>query len=109
MNASSPRRSGRSPVSRFELRTAHRGGRSPRLGARAACGLLLLAMGLPAQTAWTNRTPAVSPGARSSPGLAYDPVRGRTVMFGGVAPSQATYTDTWEWDGSTWQQRNVPG
>jgi len=37
--------------------------------------------------------------------MAYDVLRGRTVLFGGhhVAPS------TWEWDGSSWQRMAVSG
>ena len=37
--------------------------------------------------------------------MAYDSVRGVTVMFGGADPS-GVRGDTWEWDGTTWTQRN---
>jgi hypothetical protein len=49
---------------------------------------------------WTQRTPAQSPPARSGHGLAFDLVRGRTVLFGGSG-----FADTWEWDGTTWFPR----
>lgn len=54
-------------------------------------------------TTWTQRTPALSPPARSSVAC-YDTARSRVVLFGGVAgPSQQTlFDDTWEWDGVTW-------
>ena len=51
---------------------------------------------------WTNLTPAVSPAARAWQSMAYDSMRGRTVLFGGYNGSQLG--DTWEWDGSSWTQ-----
>jgi len=36
------------------------------------------------------------------PAMAYDSARGRTVLFGGW--NGAEFGDTWEWDGTTWQQ-----
>jgi hypothetical protein len=55
---------------------------------------------------WIERMPAglPAPSARANHALAFDSVRGRTVLFGGS--SDAGYlADTWEWDGSNWQQR----
>jgi hypothetical protein len=40
------------------------------------------------------------PSARET-AMAFDPVRGVVVLFGGVGPLQ----DTWEWNGSAWTQR----
>jgi hypothetical protein len=37
---------------------------------------------------------------RPKPGLSYDSVRARTVLFGGTAGASGT----WEWDGATWTQ-----
>ncbi len=37
--------------------------------------------------------------------MAYDPVRGRVVLFGGVIGA-TPLGDTWEWDGSRWRQVN---
>jgi hypothetical protein len=45
---------------------------------------------------WTRRTPATRPPGPRFAGFAFDPVRGRAVLFG--APS----TETWEWDGQDW-------
>ena len=43
-------------------------------------------------------------------GMAYDPVRGVTVLFGGFNGNGGTENgETWEWNGSSWTQRNVPG
>jgi hypothetical protein len=51
-------------------------------------------------SAWSQRSPATSPSARSGHAMAYDAARQRIVIFGGRGPA-----DTWEWDGSTWSQR----
>ncbi|MFO1076440.1 MAG: hypothetical protein U1E73_01800 [Planctomycetota bacterium] len=58
--------------------------------------------------AWVLRTPAHHPPARSNCGLAYDPVRAVTVLFGGSSPTGAGFQDTWEWDGDDWQQIATP-
>ena len=36
--------------------------------------------------------------------MAYDPIRKRSVMFGGIDDAFALKNDVWEWDGSTWAQ-----
>lgn len=45
---------------------------------------------------WTQRFPAASPPAQVRPLMAYDSVRGRTVMLG------STPGEVWEWDGTNW-------
>jgi hypothetical protein len=57
-------------------------------------------------TVWTQRAPALSPSPRAGAALAYDPVRQRTVLFGGRIgfTAQDQLADTWEWDGTNWQQ-----
>ncbi len=57
--------------------------------------------------AWTQRTPAASPGPREQHAMAYDPVRGRTVAFGGV--DGAPLSGTWEWDGRQWLEVTPAG
>jgi hypothetical protein len=62
-------------------------------------------------SAWTQRSPgapADPPGRIYAP-LAYDPLRARTVLFGGNGPS-GYLGDTWEYDGAagTWTQKSVP-
>lgn len=50
---------------------------------------------------WTQIFPATSPSAREGHAMAFDPVRGRVLMFGGR--DGGTYDfDTWEWDGADW-------
>lgn len=52
----------------------------------------------PAGAAW--------PAARRYAAMAFDPLRGRTVLFGGQAGGLGTpyveLGDTWEWDGTNW-------
>jgi hypothetical protein len=40
------------------------------------------------------------PTARAQHMMAYDPVRARVVLFGGLTPTYQS--DTWEWNGTTW-------
>jgi hypothetical protein len=51
---------------------------------------------------WTQKFPATSPSVRYKHALAYDGIRGRTVLFGGI--STVGKSDTWEWDGVNWTQ-----
>jgi hypothetical protein len=59
-------------------------------------------------TTWTRMqadtaTPGDSqPSRRTGAVLAYDSVRGRTVLFGGTADGVNTLNDTWEWNGTSW-------
>ena len=58
-------------------------------------------------TRWSRlNVPGARPPARSHHAMAYDPNRGRTVLFGGISdPLKAPQlTDTWEWDGTTWNK-----
>jgi hypothetical protein len=60
---------------------------------------------------WTQG-PA-GPAARTQPAMAFDAARNRTVLFGGMGQCLAfscpTGADTWEFDGTSWQQRVVTG
>jgi hypothetical protein len=56
-------------------------------------------------TNWTQMRPSISPYARFWHSMAYDPVRDRTILFGGdhIQPySLGDENDTWEWDGAQW-------
>lgn len=37
--------------------------------------------------------------------MGWDPIRRQVLLFGGSAATGIDFTDTWEWDGSTWAQR----
>lgn len=57
---------------------------------------------------WALRTPSVAPSPRGGHAIAYDRSRQRTVVFGGGDGSTSMrYRETWEWDGTSWQQRNT--
>lgn len=54
------------------------------------------------------------PQRRKRAAMAYDPVRQRSVMYGGVSCGgfggfDTIMNDTWEWDGISWTQRNTAG
>lgn len=57
--------------------------------------------------AWTLRTPAVSPSRRMNHTMAFDPVSGRVLLFGGIQLGGPVMGDTWSWDGVAWTQ-HVP-
>jgi hypothetical protein len=58
---------------------------------------------------WTQRAPSVSPPARDSHAMVYDPLRHVIVLFGGYSgnPSNLYLNDTWEYNGSSWTQVNT--
>ena len=66
---------------------------------------LVLATSAAAQLGWSQVHPATRPPARSNQGMAYDMLRGVTVLFGGGAFNNLPLGDTWEWNGVNWTQR----
>ena len=56
---------------------------------------------------WVLRS-VTGPTPRASVAMAFDSARGRTVVYGGVNQA-GLFTDTWEWDGSAWQQALIAG
>lgn len=61
--------------------------------------------GGPGVGSWTHLTPATSPPVRDQFAMAYDSLRQRVVVFGGLGPS--VLSDTWEWDGVNWSEAAV--
>ena len=59
------------------------------------------------QGSWQLVNVAVRPSARAGAAIAYDPVRQRSVLFGGVGGT--LLADTWEWDGLAWTSVNAIG
>lgn len=53
--------------------------------------------------AWSPHTSAAVPPARSYAVMAFDPLRGETVLFGG-RDSTTFFGDTWVWNGTFWSQ-----
>src|SRR5690349_1996970 len=50
---------------------------------------------------------AQAPAPRDYHAMAYDSIRGVTVLFGGTGGS--SLGDTWEWDGFSWALRSMTG
>jgi hypothetical protein len=71
-------------------------------------GMIIFRAVLP-KSGWQQIKPEHSPGVLSSSAYAYDPVHQRAVMFGGVGEWIGTdfkvMGDTWEWDGTDWQEK----
>ncbi|MBL8748174.1 MAG: hypothetical protein JNK78_03375 [Planctomycetes bacterium] len=57
---------------------------------------------------WTLVSTA-GPAPRTAAAMAYDSVRGRSVLFGGYSPATGVLGDTWEWDGAAWAQVAASG
>jgi hypothetical protein len=54
---------------------------------------------------WTQASPANSPQGRDSLVMAFDSLRGETVLFGGYSQNgESDMPDTWEWNGTNWAQ-----
>jgi hypothetical protein len=58
---------------------------------------------------WVLQNPGTKPPGRRGHALAYDPLRKRTVLFGGRAASNDLLADVWEWDGSNWFPSTATG
>jgi hypothetical protein len=56
---------------------------------------------------WTQ-VATTGPSPRGYFGMAYDPIRQRTVLFGGAGPNTTYLQDTWEWNGAAWTSVNTP-
>lgn len=58
------------------------------------------------RSGWVRLQPEHTPGQRGNTAVAYDSLRQRTVLFGGLSDwlgSKFLYeNDTWEWDGKDW-------
>jgi cysteine-rich repeat protein len=57
--------------------------------------------------AWTEKLPPTAPSRRAGHVMAYDPIRGVVVLFGGNGAQAERYDDTWEWDGTSWTHREL--
>jgi subtilisin family serine protease len=58
-------------------------------------------------SSWSLRSTS-GPSPRVHSVASYDPVRQRTVLFGGRASGSTMFDETWEWDGSAWTLRSLP-
>ncbi len=53
---------------------------------------------------WRPASPPNSPPARALASMAFDPLGGAVVLFGGYGGSGTALADTWTWDGRTWTE-----
>ena len=53
--------------------------------------------------AWTKAHPPTSPPGRYGASAAFDPAIGEALLFGGTLQTGQATSDTWGWDGRTWQ------
>ncbi len=59
---------------------------------------------------WSQVTPLATPGGLWKHAMCFDPVRGRTVAFGGATSGLVgASAQTWEYDGATWTQITTVG
>ncbi len=60
---------------------------------------------------WELRKAGNGPSFRTEPTMAYDPRRGRAVLFGGAGDENRPQLlgDTWEWNGRRWKKRSDSG
>jgi hypothetical protein len=55
-------------------------------------------------SSWTRALPAVSPTPRAGHAMAFDPIFGRVILFGGIQLGGPIVGDMWSWDGANWTQ-----
>lgn len=58
---------------------------------------------------WTSLSPLSRPGPRKSALMAYDPIRDRIVLYGGIVSGSTHVDQTWVFDGSNWTQLPIIG
>jgi hypothetical protein len=58
---------------------------------------------------WRRLAPTTSPSPREAPLMAFDRVRGVTVLFGGISQTEGHVADTWEFDGTAWKRITTSG
>ena len=83
----------------------------PMTGLGASGGLLLVDGGVIQGTlstwSWQNgtwtRVATTGPSLRNGHAVAHDAARNRVVLFGGFRSGQ-DFSDTWEWNGTSWSQ-----
>jgi hypothetical protein len=81
------------------------------LSGRTASGPVIDVWEYDANGQWTKKVvTGIVPQRRRNPAVAYDPLRGVTVLFGGMDATALTdYADTWEWNGTQWNPRIMTG
>lgn len=79
------------------------------IAAFATSSVLILCVPAAAQLSGWQFVGGVGPPSRAQHGMAFDAARQRTVLFGGMSStSPFPFGDTWEFDGTTWNQKSPP-
>lgn len=60
-------------------------------------------------SAWSQVAAASGPSPRGYFGMAYDSLRGRAFVFGGIGAGGAYLGDLWSWDGGAWRPESNAG
>jgi Galactose oxidase, central domain len=53
---------------------------------------------------WSRQATLFAPGPRSDPQMAFDPLTGSVLLFGGIAPIGNRWGDLWSYGGGQWTQ-----
>ena len=61
-----------------------------------------------AEYTWNRRVAGV-PSIRAGHAMAFDSLRGKTILFGGHAEGSTEFGDTWIWDGFNWNIARLSG
>jgi len=55
-------------------------------------------------SSWTLMRPVTSPSPRVGHAMAFDPISGSVILFGGIQLGGPIVGDMWSWDGTNWTQ-----
>lgn len=69
------------------------------LGLAACCIVGLEHASAQREPSWVQQTPTTSPAERTGHAMAFNVLRGSTMMFGGLNTGYVAQNDTWEWVG----------
>lgn len=84
--------------------TTHKLSRAILLPAVASLALAGLASPVTAEEDPEPDSPAFGPAARCCVGMAYFPGTSRVILYGGLTSGGVVMSDTWAWNGTSWQR-----
>jgi hypothetical protein len=61
------------------------------------------------RSGWRRMGTAAAPGPRDHTQMVYDPMRRRSILFGGQGPPSTFPSETWAWDGTHWERVDTAG
>lgn len=92
-----------------DSRKAHLSSRATAASLLAGLLFTTLPSAVAQSVSWTMRNPLNHPTPREQHAMAYDSARHVTVLFGGRILALTSTAETWEWNGTNWTRRQVPG